>query len=104
MEKKKINWHEQIGGWALAIGLTFLIGYLVYDYNYHYKEVCQTYRARILKKVHEVESINNFGATRNNYYLYLDNSIREEIDLDTYTLSMEGTIYEFTKCRLEPIK
>ncbi len=88
------------------IGLCFIsfIGYVVYDTTVNVKEVCETYESKIKYKVHETESINNFGATRNNYYLYLEDHKRIEVDLDEYVYVIEGDVYEYTECWSERIK
>jgi hypothetical protein len=104
MEDKKINWHEQIGIWIILVLSVSVIIYLTYDYHNNYKEVCVLHKTKILTKAHETESINSLGATRNNYYVYLEDLTIEEVTLDTYSFLQEGAPYQYTECYLEPIK
>jgi hypothetical protein len=104
MSIDKKNLIETIGWIVFFSALISIIGYLFYYASYKQTKVCETYSSVIRQKAHEVESINNFGATRNNYYLYLDNGTRQDVDLDIYTLANEGNTYEYVNCWLETIK
>jgi len=104
MSIDKKNLIETIGWVVFFSALLSIVGYMIYYTTYKQRGVCETYSSIILQKAHEVESINNFGATRNNYYLYLDNGTRQDVDLDTYTLCKEGTVYKYTECWLETVK
>lgn len=95
---------DRIISWTAIIAFTIVISYLLYDYNYNYRKVCKSHRNTIIHKVHEIESVNNFGATRNNYYLYLDNFRIRSVNLSTYTYYNEGDTYDYTDCWREPIK
>ncbi len=103
MENKKIS-ADQITSWIAIIAFVSIITFLIYDYNYNYSQVCQSHSNKITHKVHEVESVNSFGATRNNYYFYLDNFRIRSVNLSTYTYYNEGDVYDYDECWREPIK
>lgn len=103
MENKKKS-SDYITSWIAIISFIVVLTYLIYDYNYNYKKVCQSHSNMIIHKAHEVESVNNFGATRNNYYFYLDNFRIRIVNLSTYTYYKEGDTYDYSECWREPIK
>lgn len=103
--KKENFWStENIAFSAVIImGVCMIIAILKdsYDYQQSHVTVCETRTSKVTAKLHEVESINAYGATRNNYYLYLEDGERLEVDVNEYALTKEGDSWNYQECWVE---